>query len=41
MYIKHGVGVLHSTFITRLPLEKFYLNQAGRGLYSDPGIGPI
>ena len=39
--MKHGVGTHNSTFTTMHPLEKYYLNQAGRGLHSAPGIGPI
>jgi len=41
VYIKHGVGIHYRTFITTHPLEKYYLNQAGRGLPSAKGIGPI
>jgi len=38
---KHGVDILHRIFITMHPLETYYLNQAGRGLPSAPGIGRI
>ena len=38
---KHGVGCHNRTFITMHPLETHYLNQAGSGLPSEPGIGPI
>ena len=41
IYIKYGVGIHNRTFSTMHPLEKYYLNQAGRGLSPIPGIGPI
>ena len=41
VYIKHGVGIPNRTHISMHPLETYYRNQAGRGLLSDPGIGPI
>ena len=41
IYIKHGVGCHNRTFIRMHPLETYYLNQAGRGLPTAPGIGPI
>jgi len=40
-YIKHGVVIPNSTFITMHPLEAYYPNQTGRGLPSAPGIGSI
>jgi len=41
IYIKHGVDIHNRTVITIHPLETYYLKQAGRGLPTAPGIGPI
>ena len=39
--IKHGLGFDNSICITMHSLETYYLNQAGRGHLSAPGISPI
>ena len=39
--IKRGVAIFNRTFRAMHPLEVYYLNQAGRGLTTAPGIGPV
>jgi len=38
--IKRGDAIFNSIFTAKHPLEVYYLNQAGRGLFT-PGIGPV